>query len=269
MIPQDYHMHTNYSCDCTASMADMCRAAVEKGIPEIGFTEHYDLVPSESAECRDFFRLEPWSAELERCRAEFAGRLTIRAGIELGEPHRYAAQARALLARYPFDYALGSLHWAGEHNIFDVEYFKAFPAAEAFGRYFTELEQVARAGGFDILSHLDVPVRAAFGVYGGYNPADFEDAIRPVLRACIDTGLALDLNTAAMRRRAQTLTPGLQILTWYAQMGGERVTLGSDAHRPDQIGLHLPEALAAARAAGLKYLTFFEHRQARLVPLPN
>ena len=72
-----------------------------------------------------------------------------------------------------------------------------------------------------------------------------------------------------MRRRAQTLTPGLQILRWYAQMGGERVTLGSDAHRPDQIGLHLPEALAAARAAGLKYLTFFERRQPRLVPLPN
>ncbi|MCC7359734.1 MAG: histidinol-phosphatase HisJ family protein [Anaerolineales bacterium] len=262
-------MHTNYSCDSTASMADMCRAAIAKGIPEIGFTEHYDLIVTETAECRDFFRLEPWAAELERCRAEFAGRLTIRAGVELGEPHRFAAQARALLARYPFDYALGSLHWAGAYNIFDVEYFRAFPAAVAFGRYFAELEQVARAGGFDILSHLDVPVRAAFGVYGRYDPSDYEDAIRSVLQACIDNGLALDLNTAALRRRAQTLTPGLTILRWYAQMGGERVTLGSDAHRPDQVGRHLPEALAAARAAGLKYLTFFERRQPCLTPLPN
>jgi len=269
LIPQDYHMHSHHSCDCQATLADMCRAAIDQGIAEIGFTEHYDLVQSESPECRDSFRLVPWAAELERCREEFAGQLTIRAGVELGEPHRYAAQARALLARYPFDYALGSLHWAGPDNVFDVNYFKRLPAAEAYGRYFTELEQMARLGGFDILSHLDVPVRAAFGVYGGYDPSDYEALIRPVLRACIDNGLALDLNTAALRARPKLLTPNVDILRWYADMGGQRVTLGSDAHRPDQVGSHLPEALAAARAAGLKYLTFFEQRQARLVPLPE
>jgi histidinol-phosphatase (PHP family) len=262
-------MHTNFSCDCTASMEAMCRAAIAKGIPEIGFTEHYDLVPGDSPECRDAFRLEPWAAELERCRAKFAGRLTIRAGVELGEPHRYAAEAQALLARYPFDYALGSLHWAGPHSIFDLDYFRNYPAPEAFRRYFVELEHMARAGGFDILSHLDVPVRAAFGVYGGYDPRDHEAYIRPVLQACIDNGLALDLNTAALRGRARLLTPGLEILRWYAQMGGERVTLGSDAHRPDQVGSHLVEAQAAARAAGLKALTFFERRVARLQPLPE
>ena len=55
-------------------MADMCRAAIARGLPEIGFTEHYDLHPDEPN--RDWFRLEPWLVELERCRAEFAGLLT-------------------------------------------------------------------------------------------------------------------------------------------------------------------------------------------------
>ncbi len=64
------------------------------------------------------------------------------------------------------------------------------------------------------------------------------------------------------------LTPGLDILRWYVELGGERVTLGSDAHTPKQIGSHLDVALDTARAAGLKYLTFFEQRQARLVPMP-
>ncbi len=269
MIPQNYHTHSDFSCDCHATMADMCRAAIDQGIAELGFTEHYDLVQGESPECRDSFRLEAWAAELARCRAEFAGQLTLRAGIELGEPHRYAAEARALLARYPFDYALGSLHWAGPDSIFDLAYFKRLPAAEAYGRYFTELEQMARLGGFDILSHLDVPVRAGFGVYGGYDPRDYEADIRPVLQACIDNGLALDLNSAALRSRPNMLTPNVDILRWYAEMGGERVTLGSDAHRPEQVSAGLEEALAAARAAGLKYLTFFEQRQARLVPLPE
>src|SRR5687768_17479125 len=110
MIPHDYHMHTSFSCDCQASMASMCASAVAKGIPEIGFSEHYDLFAGESENCRDWFRLEPWVAELERQRAAYAGRLTVRAGIEIGEPHLFQAEARAMLARYPFDYVLGSLH---------------------------------------------------------------------------------------------------------------------------------------------------------------
>ena len=62
-IPHDYHMHSHFSCDCQAPMAKMCQAAVERGIAEIGFTEHYDLHPLESP-CRDWFKLEPWAAEL-------------------------------------------------------------------------------------------------------------------------------------------------------------------------------------------------------------
>ena len=265
MIPHDYHMHSTFSCDCRATMAAMSRSAIDQGIAEIGFTEHYDLYPSENADCRDAFRLEPWAAELAACRKQFEGRLTIRAGIELGEPHIYQAEAQALLARYPFDYALGSLHWVGGTIIFDPAYFHGRPAAAAYGEFFEELERMTRVGGFDILSHFDVPVRTGFSVYGGYDPRHFEDAIRPALRNCIERGIALDLNTAALRGRARVLTPGLDILRWYVEMGGERVTLGSDAHRPEHVGLHLDTALDIAREAGLKYVTMFEKREARLV----
>ena len=257
-------MHSNFSADCRATMAEMCRAAIAQGLPEIGFTEHYDLHPGEPQ--RDWFRLEPWAAELERCRAEFAGQLTVRAGIEIGEPHLFQAQAQAMLARYPFDYALGSLHWIGDTIVFDPEYFRR-PADEAFRLFFGELERMTRLGGFDILSHFDVAVRVGYEIYGEYDPCRYEDAIRPVLRNCIEHAIALDLNTAALRRKAKVLTPGVDILRWYAEVGGERVTLGSDAHRPEQVGLHLDAALDAARAAGLKYVTQFEKRQARLIPI--
>ncbi len=268
MIPHDYHVHSHYSCDSQATMADMCRAAVAQGIQEIGFTEHFDLHPGEK-ECRDWFRLDAWAAELERMRAEFAGHLTIRAGIEIGEPHRFQAEARAMLARYPFDYALGSLHWVGDDSMFDKRFFEQTPYAEAFRLFYEELERMTRVGGFDILSHFDVPVRTAFSVYGRYDPREHEDCIRPVLRNLIERGIALDLNTAALRRRARVLTPGLDILRWYVELGGERVTLGSDAHRPEQVGLHLDAAVETARAAGLKNVTHFEQRRARLLPMPE
>src|SRR5258708_3106930 len=170
LIPHDYHMHTRFSCDSRAAMAEMCQAAIDRGIPEIGFTEHFDHNARD--ECRDYFLLEPWAAELEHCQAQFAGRLTVRAGVELGEPHLFAAQDRDLLARYPFDYALGSLHWVGPESVFDRTYFERYPAEETFPAFFAELGRMTALGGFDILSHFDVPVRTAFAVYGGhFSPA--------------------------------------------------------------------------------------------------
>ncbi len=262
----DYHMHSNFSCDCKATMAEMCKSAIAQEILEIGFTEHYDLHPQEP--CRDWFRPEPWWAELQRCRAEFGDRLIIRAGLEVGEPHLYSAEMTALLARYPFDYVLGSLHWVGRHNMFDVNYFKAHAPEVAYSTFFVELEKMTRHGGFDVLSHFDVLIRTAHAVYGDYAATDYEDLIRPVLRNCIDQGIALDLNTSALRKRANVLTPNLDILRWYVELGGERVTLGSDAHKPIDIGSHLDVAIAIAKAAGLRYLTYFAARQAELRPLP-
>jgi histidinol-phosphatase (PHP family) len=87
------------------------------------------------------------------------------------------------------------------------------------------------------------------------------------LESCIEQGIALDINTAALRRSASVLTPGGEILSWFREMGGEKVTLGSDAHLPDHVGADLELALESARAAGLKYVTQFEHRQARMVKI--
>jgi histidinol-phosphatase (PHP family) len=265
MIPQDYHMHSHYSCDCNASMTEMCESALAQGIPEIGFSEHYDLHPGER--CRDWFRLTPWLAELNQMRTRYQGRLTIRAGVEIGEPHLFTVETQALLARTSFDYVLGSLHWVGSESVFDINFFRKRSPDQAFGEFFTELEKMTRHGGFDILSHFDVPVRTAHVVYGVYEPTRYEVYIRAVLGNCIDQGIALDLNTAALRLRANVLTPGLTILRWYAEMGGERVTLGADAHRPEHVGRHLDVALQTAQQAGLHYLTYFEGRQPRLVRL--
>lgn len=263
MIPHDYHIHSDYSADSKASMSEICRRAVTLGISEIGFAEHYDLHPDENP--RDWLRLEPWWEELQKCRIAYEGQLVIRAGIEIGEPHLFQAETRAMLARAPFDYAIGSLHWVGRRAIFDSAYFDQ-AAEDAFGLYFDELERMTRAGGFDVLGHLDVPARASFDHYGRYDPRCYEERIRPVLRNCIERGIALDINTSAMRRRAQILLPGLEILRWYVEMGGRHVTLGSDAHRVEQVAAHFDLALETIRAAGLKHLTQFERRQKRLIP---
>ena len=263
-FPLDYHTHTRFSCDSQATMDEMCQAAIALGLPELGSSEHFDTAPLD--EGSGYFRLEPWAAQLEACRQHYAGRLTLRAGIELGEPHVYAAEARAVLAAYPFDYAIGSLHWVGSAFTFSTDFFQR-PADEAYGDYFRELEVMTRLGDFDILGHLESVTRVGCQVYGAYDPTRYEGLIRPVLQNCIARGIALELNTWSVRRATRRITPAPEILRWYKEMGGKRVTLGSDAHQPERITQDFDTAVATLREAGLTQVTQFHRRQATLVPL--
>ncbi len=263
-FPFDYHLHTHFSCDSQAAMAEMCQAALAQGLPEIGFTEHVDYNPQDS--CHDYFRLEPWAAELEACRRQYDGQLTLRAGLEIGEPHDYPAETQTLLTQYPFDYVIGSLHWVGTNDIFGQAFFER-PADEAFRHYFEELERMTRLGDFDVVGHLEVVTRMGYEVYAEYNLARYEDVIRAVLASCIARGLTLELNTWSVRRSIRRITPAPEILRWYREMGGERVTLGSDAHQPERIAQDFDTAMAALREVGIRYVTQFQKRQATLIPL--
>ena len=255
-------MHTCFSEDGDDTLEAMCRGAVALDIPEIGFTEHWDVGLYEKNP--RFFQPEPWYAELERLRTLFYGKLTIRAGIEISEPHLYPQAAAEVLRYAPFDYVLGSVHFVGPHFMFDETYFLTHTADEVYRAYFAEVEILLQTADIDILAHLDLPVRTAKLIFG-YDPVCYEDQIRHILHMIIDRNLALEVNASGLRKAAQNLMPDPLILKWYAEMGGERLTLGSDAHAVSQVGLHLDTALEAIRAAGLTHVTHFERRNALLV----
>ncbi|OGO16216.1 MAG: hypothetical protein A2Y93_16310 [Chloroflexi bacterium RBG_13_68_17] len=257
-LPLDYHIHTAFSCDCEIPMADMCRAAVSRGIPEIGFAEHFDLLPEDPS--YGFFRFDDWWEELERCRRSFRGSLVIRAGIEIGEPHRFPEIVAPMLARFPWDYSLGSLHWVDGTLIWDRAYYQR-SEEQAYRDYFLELQRLAAAGGFDVLAHMDVVKHYGSQVYGPFDPGRYEPEIRAVLAACVHNGIAIEINTGLLRRPVAQVAPEQQILSWYRQAGGKYVTAGSDAHLPEHVGFGLELAVAAARAAGFPNLTRFIARR--------
>ena len=109
--------------------------------------------------------------------------------------------------------------------------------------------------------------RAPENPFFGYDPARYEEKIRSTLKTCIERQLALDVNVSGLRKAARIIMPDPLILKWYAEMGGKLLTLGSDAHRVSELGLHLEKGLAAIREVGIDQLTQFEHRRARLIPL--
>jgi histidinol-phosphatase (PHP family) len=256
--PPDLHIHSNFSCDCHASLAEMCQAAVAKGLSAIGFTEHFDLLPADP--CYDFLDLPGWWREIESCREQFADQLTIYAGIELGEPHRFISDMREVLDSFPWDFALGSLHWVGDELIFGTEYFRREPD-QAYREYFEELGQMASVADFDILAHMDVVKRFGLDVYGEYDVLRYEKEVRAVLKVIAKRGIALEVNTSQLRRRIGETSPARPVIDWFREEGGQWITFGSDAHEPDHVGMGLDLALVDIVAGGFPGIAHFQARQ--------
>jgi len=264
MIPHDYHIHTNFSCDCQASMSEMCRAALTANISEIGFTEHLDLHPLDPD--RDFFRSDEWWQEITRCREQYQGILTIRAGIELSEPHQHINIIEKLYQSYPWDYSLGSLHWFGNEMIFDHASFTR-PEKDVYEDYFIELQRMVDVGNFDILAHMDMVKRYGYEHYGKFDPFKYDTMIQSVLKTVADKNIALEVNTASLRRSINETSPSKQILEWFHAQGGQGITLGSDAHMPQDVGAGIERALAAVKASGFNSVASFSQRQQTAIPL--
>lgn len=266
MIPYDYHIHSDFSCDCQTPMREMCQAAIDRAIPEIGFAEHLDLLPFDPGYAT--FRIEAWWDELERCREAYAPSLAIRAGVELSEPHRVRHAAEEALRRHDWDYVIGALHWVGQTLVFDRAYFHR-SADEAYRAYFEELTAAAEGGGFEVLAHADIVKRYGYEAYGAFDPRQCEAEIRGALRACARNDIALEVNTSTLRRPVAELSPGPLILRWFREEGGRFLTIGSDAHLAGDVGAGLDRAIRGARAAGFRTLTRFEARRPSLIPLPE
>lgn len=264
----DYHCHTAFSKDCDYPMEEQIRAAITAGVREIAFTEHEDY---NAEDFTSYFFDHPayWQA-IHAFRRVYGNRITIRAGIEISEPHRHLDTVEQVLQAYPWDFVLGSLHWVdGKHNTFLPSFFTAFGNwRESFRRYFVELKLLAADGDYDILSHIDYPARygqAAFG--NSYNIGEWETEIREVLRHVIARGKGIEINTNPLRKGRNEPNPPASVIHWYYEMGGRYLTIGSDSHAPHQVGAQLGKAIAIAREAGFTQLATYERRQPTLIDI--
>jgi histidinol-phosphatase (PHP family) len=254
----DYHVHTDNSYDSKTPMIEMCAQAVSLGVTEIAFTDHFNnhLLDIDLG----FYDPKRYFDDIDFCRARFP-MLTILAGIEVGEPHRWWRKARPVLESYPYDIVLGSLHWIGNESVFSPNYYRARPPEKAYGAYFAELVRMIEHGGFDVLAHMDLPKRTAYDVYGVFDPRNWEDLIRPVWAACLRAGITPEINTKGWRIPVRQMHPSVDALHWYVDMGGKRLTIGSDAHHPSSIAQDTHIARHMALQAGLTHICRFRERR--------
>jgi histidinol-phosphatase (PHP family) len=257
-IPQDYHLHSHYSRDSRQSIMDVCSRAVELGIAEIAITDHADYIRGDIG--ANYYEPKGYFADLEKAREAFEGRLTIRAGVEIGEPHRFTDEADALLDNYPYDFVIGSLHWVGDDLILSSDYFEGREIDDAYRSYFDEMLEMVKVSRFDVVGHIDVGKRYGFDAYGEYDIAPYEEAMREIYRALIERGKGIEINQGSLRRMVNEPAPNLTALSWYREEGGEILTLGSDGHKPSDVGFCLSSAIEMAKSAGFSHVTGFSGR---------
>ncbi len=260
MFLADYHNHTEHSFDSKASMRSMCRAALARGLREIAFTDHYDCMYDHAAELP--FLEEPFEQDILAVQAEFDGRLSILRGIEIGQYNFARARCEALIARYPFDFILSSMHNIGDdEDLYFIDYKQSEPYG-VFERYLDDLIDMAKRADFDVAAHLSYPARYMFSQTGTrIDYARFEAQWRVLFAALIERGKGIELNTSGLRQPIGECLPTLYLAKLYRDCGGEILTIGSDAHRPDDVAFGFADAIEIAKEAGFTHLARFKLRK--------
>lgn len=262
----DLHMHTSYSVDAEPGQtpADKVKACIKRGIEIAALTDHYEFyhrhAPSENLDVETCIR-EAWDAK-----RLFSDKIEVLAGIEIGQIYA-SPEADEFINSHSFDMVIGSMH--AMPNDIDI-YFHEFDKldCDAFlHSYFDELLKLERHGGFDVLAHIDYPLRVMR--HGDYVPSfdNYMDRIEDVLSECISRGYALELNAAGVAGWQKQPGPPQNVLYEYQRMGGERISIGSDSHSLDTVGRGIDECISRAKEAGFTEVTVFRNRKPEQVRL--
>ncbi len=260
----DYHIHTTFSPDSHAAMSEVVAQALRRGLAEIAFTDHVEWVPGDGA--TGYFRPMAYLNELEHLRRSYGDKLSLLAAMEMGSPHRFPEAAERLAMAHPWDYILASAHWVPRHDgqlarSWQEEGFGEGMEA-AYAAYFRELVALAENGTYDCLAHFDLVRRNSWALFRAVLPLDpYWEWIEAALQAVIERGKGLEINTSALRRGMPTPLPAPEILRRYRELGGEIVTVGSDAHRVADVGADVRRGIRYAAEAGFRYIARFRRRR--------
>lgn len=260
-IKYDFHLHSDFSGDSETPAAAMIERAIELGLTGMCFTEHEDIdAPDTGIDFTvDFDRYFP---VMEKLRTNYADRIHIGIGVELGfQPHLLEVLNR-VPDRYPFDFVIASCHYVNGMDPYFPSYFEDKTEQEGYELYFLEqLKTLKNLHNFDTLGHMDYVVRYGPNQNKFYSYKTYADYIDPMLRLLIEKGKCLEVNTGGFRHGLGEPNPCTDILKRYRELGGELVTIGSDAHKPEHLCFDFDKAAAVLTELGFRYYTVFEQRK--------
>jgi histidinol-phosphatase (PHP family) len=264
VMPADFHMHTPLCHHAVGTPSEYARAAVERGLPEIGFADHNPMP--------DYF--DDWRMALEdlpvyidavqQAREEFPN-LPIRMGMEVDYLPGREAWVEKLAGMADWDYFIGSVHYIAPGWDVDnpklINRFEELGTERVWDLYWPIYEKCIRSGLFDFVGHPDLVKK-----FGHRPGGDLRRYYEPAVQALLDTGCAFEINTAGLRKPAAELYPHSDFLRMACE-AKVSLMINSDAHAPEEVGADFDQARAVAIEIGFKELVRFSKRQRSVHPI--
>lgn len=255
----DYHMHTPLCGHAKGEPAEYVRHGIKVGLKEMGFSDHAPLVSHRDPTITmDIDQLPLYLKMIEDVRKEFAKEMTIKIALEADFILGYEDKTKKIIEGYPYDYIIGSVHYIKKWGFDDPaerEQWKSQDVNKVYHDYYELLRQSAKSKMFDIIGHCDLVKK-----FGHRATEDMTDEIKATAKVFKETGVAIEINTAGLRKPVQEMYPSLDCLKIYAQ-ADVPLTFGSDAHAPVQVGKDFDKAVDLAKAAGYKEHLIFKQRK--------
>lgn len=264
MFIGDLHTHSICSPDGAFPMADMARSAREAGLTYLCLTDHCDLLDLSGA-FTPHYDWAPYQREFQAATDHLPNRLELGRGLELGEAYEAPSAARAVLAGEPeLDFVIGSVHnfhaMMDKQDFYNADYSDPTLCYAALVDYLDSMAALTRLPDcYDTLAHILYPLRymRRAGQDISFEQGDLPERLRAVLTQVAQTGKALELNTW----RGRTVAEWEPILRLFLSLGGEYVTVGSDAHHVDDVGKGVRECYELMRECGMKYTAVYRKRK--------
>lgn len=264
----DCHVHSNFSDDCTMPLEDGAVAAAGLGLKGITLTDHLDVEFPDHTYLFDFDFAKRESL-INKIAQDYQGRLEILHGVEMGvQPHTLSKTMSKIKGQY-LDFIICSIHAVDGYALHSPDGFYVGKTKEqAYKRYLEEIYwSVCNVPDFDVVGHLGYIRR-----YGPYESKSmpyrqYAELLDAILKVVIDAGRGIEVNVSGYAYKLGTSIPEIDIVKRYKELGGQIITLGSDAHAADQIGKSFKQGLSVIEKAGFDYITYFKARKPVFVPI--
>lgn len=271
----DCHTHTQFSVDSEADINGMIEKACRLGLAAYAVTDHCECnrwYSEEHYPNEDTYRYFDFGRDFEnsvsavtKLKEKYGNKLNLLCGTEMGQATHDFSIAEKIVSDSRLDFVIGSMHQLPQTEDFAFINYKDYSSDEIYKlieRYFNEVNKLCKWGKFDILGHLTYTLRYIQGDYGiDIDISEFDEIIADSFRKLIQNGCGIEINTSGLRQSYGKTFPSLKYVKMYRELGGEIISIGSDAHTIEDLGKGVSDGAEIARQAGFRYLCYFKRRK--------
>ena len=262
----DFHIHTNFSSDSKVAMESMVMAGIDKGLKELCFTDHVEFGSIPPFE-KKAFDVGVYACEIERLREKYGKQISIKMGAEIGYQTHVVDKMSAFTRSADFDFILCSLHAVDEVKVHNKALLKGRTTEAVFAKYFEAYYDCVKDDViFNVLGHFDLLKR--YTPYKGEKVfKDNFDVIEATFKHLIENGKGIEVNTSGFRFKLGHTLPTTDFLKLYKNLGGEIITIGSDAHSPGYVADKFDYTYDLLKSVGFDYITRFEKMKPKFIKI--